>query len=111
MKAIFAFCAFLFLASPLLAYDCVINGIYYNVNRTTGKATVTYRNTFFNSYKGRITIPTKIRYGNLIYSVTSIGDSAFYKCSGLTSVTIPDGVTSIGNYAFCLLYLEPSKQL
>ena len=34
-------------------------------------------------------------------SVTSIGDSAFYGCTGLTSVTIPDSVTSIGEGAFC----------
>lgn len=33
-------------------------------------------------------------------SVTSIGDLAFYQCSTLTSIEIPDTITEIGNYAF-----------
>jgi hypothetical protein len=32
--------------------------------------------------------------------VTSIGNSAFEQCSGLTDITIPDSVTSIGDRAF-----------
>ena len=32
--------------------------------------------------------------------VTSIGSSAFYGCSGLTAVTIPEGVTSIESFTF-----------
>ena len=40
---------------------------------------------------------TSVTIGN---SVTSIGDSAFYGCSGLTSVTIGNSVTSIGSNAF-----------
>ena len=33
-------------------------------------------------------------------SVTSIGDRAFHRCWNLTSIVIPDSVTSIGNSAF-----------
>ncbi len=43
-------------------------------------------------------------YGKTSYdipsTVTSIGQYAFYGCSGLTSVTIPNAATSIGSYAF-----------
>ena len=37
-------------------------------------------------------------------SVTSIGNSAFSSCSGLTSVEIPNSVKSIGEYAFASCY-------
>lgn len=37
---------------------------------------------------------------NIPDSVTSIGNMAFYQCSGLTSITIPNSVTSIGYMAF-----------
>ena len=34
------------------------------------------------------------------YTVTSIGDSAFYGCSGLTSITLPSSLETIGHGAF-----------
>ena len=44
-----------------------------------------------NKLEGKLTIPD---------SVTSIGESAFSGCTGLTGITIPDSVTSIGKGAF-----------
>ena len=37
-------------------------------------------------------------------SVASIGDYAFEGCNGLTSIAIPDSVTTIGRSAFCLCH-------
>ena len=43
---------------------------------------------------------TQVTFNGITYTVTSIGNSSFSDCSGLTSVTIPNSVTSIGNSAF-----------
>ena len=48
--------------------------------------------------------------------VTNIGNYAFQNCTSLTSVTIPKSVTSIGNYAFygcekLTVYLEEGSKL
>ena len=45
---------------------------------------------------GTIEIPKEIKD----IAVTSIGDDAFYDCRRLTSIEIPEGVTSIGSLAF-----------
>ena len=48
-----------------------------------------------------IEIPSAIRdVDGKDYSVTTIGDSAFYDCNNLTSVVIPNSVTTIGSSAF-----------
>ena len=47
--------------------------------------------SFQSNVEGTLIIPE---------GVTSIGDYAFYECSGLTSISLPEEVTSIGNYAF-----------
>ena len=53
-----------------------------------------------NEGASEIHIPSQIQYGNYTYDVDCIGDSAFYKRSRLTSITIPTSVTSIGECAF-----------
>ena len=90
----------LFALLPMLvfAYNAEIDGIYYNFSGN--EATVTYKNSSYNSYSGSVVIPQSVTYSGKTYNVTSIGGYAFYSCTGLNSITIPNSVTTIGNSAF-----------
>ena len=50
--------------------------------------------------KGELVIPSEDCLGGKIYPVIAIRDWAFYGCSALTSIVIPNSVTEIGEYAF-----------
>lgn len=78
------------------AYDFMVDGIAYCKN-DDGKSVSVVSGSY---YTGNIAIPENVTYGGRSYFVTSIRSSAFYYCSGLTSVTIPNSVISIGSYAF-----------
>ena len=79
------------------AYDVEVDGIYYNLIPKAKIAEVTKGD---KEYSGDITIPSSINVNDAEYPVSSIGKSAFSSCSSLTSVTIPNSVTSIGDGAF-----------
>ena len=72
-----------------------VDGINYNVlSVEEGTAEVTS-----GDYSGEVVIPAEVTYDGGTYSVTTIGDMAFYGCSALTSVDMPS-VTTIGDVAF-----------
>lgn len=101
-------------ATTALAYDFMVNGIYYNLNGD--KAIVTYieyreyynnhsvygldRYNYVNKYMNHVSIPETVTFNGVTYTVTGIGQYAFANCWSVTSVSIPNTVTSIGSYAF-----------
>jgi len=83
------------------AYDFETGGLYYNIlSEEERTAEVTFSKKYVADYKGDITIPQICSYDGKEYNVVSIGESAFYLCSDMTSVSIPGSVTAIGDRAF-----------
>ena len=77
-------------------YSVKIDGIHYNLFEKDKTAEVT---SSPNYYSGKVIIPEAVTYNDNQYSVTCIGNDAFYNY-GLISVTIPNSVTTIGSNAF-----------
>ena len=80
------------------AYDFESAGIYYNI---TGNNTVevTYSDRDNNTYSGSVSVPETVTNNGTEYSVTKIGEYAF-QGSAVTSVYMPESITSIGTSAF-----------
>ena len=89
--------AMLLCNTAAFAETVVIDGITYDVVTKAKVATVIQSEP---KYSGEIVIPEAIEHNGVTCSVTSIGSSAFWYCSGLTSIVIPNSVTSIGGIAF-----------
>ncbi|MBQ6079118.1 MAG: leucine-rich repeat protein [Muribaculaceae bacterium] len=76
------------------------NGIYYYINDDGQTASVTYKDTNYNSYSGNVVVPEYVYYNGFNYKVNAIGERAFYNCQSLLSVSMPSCILSIGKHSF-----------
>lgn len=106
MKKLILLFLMMLLPSMASAYDALIDGVFYNFDKSTKTATVTCErftsdhSGINNTSSGNIIIPSEVKYNNVTYRVTKIGMCAFETCEGLTSVTIPGSVSTIEDMAF-----------
>jgi hypothetical protein len=96
MKRLILFCVTLIITINVTAYDFAVDGIYYNITSSSSPyaVAVTYKTTSYNSYSGSVNIPATVSYNNIVYSVDSIGNYAFYGCT-LSSITIPNSINKL----------------
>jgi len=77
-----------------------IGNFYYNLDSENKIAEVTNNRYGSSGYTDTIVVPSSVVFETHTYSVKSISADAFYTCSGLKSITIPNSITKIGSTAF-----------
>ncbi|MBQ1485455.1 MAG: leucine-rich repeat domain-containing protein [Muribaculaceae bacterium] len=53
-----------------------------------------------DKYTGSIEVPASATYCGASYNVTQIDNFAFYNCTGITAMSLPEGLTYIGSHSF-----------
>lgn len=99
MKQTITFLALWAVFSTASAQQFEVGGIAYNVLSMT-EHTVEVAPKWDTPYSGAVTIPQTVEHNGLTYIVTALGESAFESCTGVTSLTLPATVRSIGSYCF-----------
>ena len=82
--------------------DVTIGNLVYSLDTDIKVATVTGYDS--SNKPTDVVIPNTIEYGGKNYSVTTIGQWAFYSCISLASIDIPNSVTTIGEFAFAYCF-------
>ena len=95
----FALVASITFASATIFEKVLIDGLYYDLDDATLTAMVVRKSDMYQSFTSVI-IPDTVVYNEQTFDVKAIGDDAFFDCSSLQTVQLPEGLTHLGVWAF-----------
>ncbi len=78
----------------------LVNGVAYTLNDDGTAAVSSYQEANGGNVSGTVTIPETITCDGEEYTVTSVEEYAYDSQLGLTSVSLPSTIESVGDYAF-----------
>ena len=84
--------------------EMMVDGLKYFFSTGGTTATVVQDDSY--QAKNGVEIPAAVDIDGKTYRVTAVGNRAFYFCRELFSLTLPEGMESIGNYAFAYTSLQ-----
>ena len=92
----------LFMTYSSTPSEFMVGDLIYRVNNDNVSVTVIGHVDGYNA-QGALNIPESVSYEGHNYAVTVIGNTAFMYCFYLTSLTLPNSVTTIeeGAFAYC----------
>ena len=88
-------------SSVINAYDFQVDGLYYEIIKGTNEVFIHPANGKIQmKYSGDITIPESVSdYDGNVYTIVGIGEYAF-AASSITSISLPQTIRFIDDYAF-----------
>lgn len=99
-KFLFAILVAMFIPFALSALDFEQDNIKYRTTSDSTVKVINKNNYYTGYYSGHVVIPETVSYNGTTYTVTEIGQQAFYNSTDLLSVTIPPTMKKLGVSAF-----------
>ncbi|MBO4777994.1 MAG: leucine-rich repeat protein [Bacteroidales bacterium] len=92
----------LVLSVMAFAHDFEVDGFYYT-RQSANTVNISFKGSNYSSsmaYSGDVVVPDQVEFDGVTYTVVGVDDGTFNYCRELTSVVLPNTVTTLGNYVF-----------
>ena len=92
LRFLLILCSFFCVSQTWAYYDFITDGSYYWIKQDAPDEVVL---VVGGNYSGSVTVPSQVTNNGTTYNVTQIAGSVFDGFSNLTSLTIPEGISTI----------------